>query len=184
MNRVESAGGRGKKAETTRAKNRSCAIEIRWTVWSGFRWTSETPHKVNTHSGYDTLKYTRVRLCIYHRGFSHGIFSPTTEVGRIFFLFSFPSSVSSFSLSLCVYIFSFFFVRFPIGWREREKERRADGWLLGFETARCGFIFRLPRLSLLLLFLLLLSFPPLELLPVSVASSITSENLWINQRKR
>lgn len=29
VNRVESAGGRGKKAETTRAKNRSCAIEIR-----------------------------------------------------------------------------------------------------------------------------------------------------------
>lgn len=41
------------------------------------------------------------------RGFSHGISSPVTEVGRIFFLFSFLSSVS----------FFLFFLLFPISRR-------------------------------------------------------------------
>lgn len=119
----EQKGGEKKKSiGTARTKNRSCAIEIRWTVWSGFRWTSETPHKVNTHSGYDTLKYTRARLCIYHADFLMGF--PVRwrkSVEFFFFLFCFPFC-RPFPFSP---FFPFFFLLFPIS-------RRSERMIIGF----------------------------------------------------
>lgn len=69
------------------------------------------------------------------RGFSHGISSPVTEVGRIFFFcFSFcrfPFPFSLFSLFFCYFL--------SVG--------EPNEWLLGFQTRSTWreFIFRFPR---------------------------------------
>lgn len=64
------------------------------------------------------------------RGFSHGIPSPVTEVGRIFFLFSFLSSVS---------FFLFFFVI------SHQSEKRTNDYWVSKRSTRREFIFRFPR---------------------------------------
>lgn len=67
------------------------------------------------------------------RGFSHGIPSPVTEVGRIFFLFSFLSSVSFFL------VFPFFFII------SHQSENRTNDYWVSKRSTRREFIFRFPR---------------------------------------